>query len=70
MFSFNEGVDGNELWSVSHVTKAVDEYALCHGYPQMAPKLQKIRKKKSHELKNWKFSCQTHLFSSYFLRGR
>jgi hypothetical protein len=28
------GPDGDELWSLSRVTKAVDEYVFCHGFPR------------------------------------
>jgi hypothetical protein len=28
------GADGDELWSLSHVTKAVDEYGFCHSRPR------------------------------------
>jgi hypothetical protein len=27
------GPDGDEFWSLSRVTKAVDEYVFCHGFP-------------------------------------
>jgi hypothetical protein len=25
---------GDELWSLSRITKAVDEYVFCHGFPR------------------------------------
>jgi hypothetical protein len=28
-----EGVDADELWSLSHVTQVVDEYIFGHGWP-------------------------------------
>jgi hypothetical protein len=28
------GPDGDELWSLSRITNAVDEYVFCHGFPR------------------------------------
>jgi hypothetical protein len=40
------GPDDDELWSLSRVTKAVDEYVFLSRFPQkMAPEQYRIRKK-------------------------